>query len=112
MVAELADLLDDFPGPANQTRCFTHVLNLVVKSIIQQFDSPKSNLNKATNELLSLAGNIEIDEGLERREGDEGEDEDDNIGGWIDKHTLMAQEEVEELDASVEPLRLLLTKVR
>ena len=30
MIEELANLLDDFPGPANQTRCFTHVLNLVL----------------------------------------------------------------------------------
>jgi len=108
MIEELANLLDDFPGPANQTRCFTHVLNLVVKSIIQQFDSPKSkndkNINEATNELLSLAGNIEFDE-----EDNEGEDEDDE--GWIDEHTLMTPEELEELDESVEPLRLLLTKV-
>jgi hypothetical protein len=109
MIDELADLLDDFPGPANQTRCFTHVLNLVVKSIIRQFDSPKSktdrNLNEATNELFSLAGNIEFDE------DDEGEDEANNIEGWIDERTLMTQEEVEKLDESVEPLRLLLTKV-
>jgi hypothetical protein len=108
MIEELADLLDDFPGPANQTRCFTHVLNLVVKSIIRQFDSPKSktdkNLNEATNELFSLAGNIEFDE-------DEEEDEADNVEGWIDERTLMTQEEVEKLDESVEPLRLLLTKV-
>src|SRR5258705_11911270 len=113
MIEELADLLDDFPGPANQTRCFTHILNLVVKSIIQQFDSPKSkndkNLNDAANEMLSLADNIEIDE-LEREEGEE-EGEDDNVEGWIDERTLMTQEAVEELDKSVEPLRLLLTKV-
>jgi hypothetical protein len=110
MIDELADLLDDFPGPANQTRCFTHVLNLVVKSIIRQFDSPKSktdkNLNEATNELFSLAGNLEFDE------DDEGEDEADNVEGWIDERTLMTQEEVEKLDESVEPLRLLLMKVK
>src|SRR5260370_16558524 len=98
---EVADLLDEFPGPANQTRCFMHVLNLVVKSIIRQFDSPKSK----TNKLFSLAGNIEFDE------DDEGEAEADNVEGWIDEQTLMTQEEVEKLDESVEPLRLLLTKV-
>ena len=42
MIEELANLLDDFPGPANQTWCFLHIINLVVKSIIQQFDLPKS----------------------------------------------------------------------
>ena len=57
MIEELANLLDDFPGPANQTRCFTHVLNLVVKSIIWQFDAPNSkNKHEATNEMLSLMG--------------------------------------------------------
>ena len=42
MVDELANLIDDFPGPANQTRCFLHILNLVVKSILRQFDLPTS----------------------------------------------------------------------
>jgi hypothetical protein len=101
MIEELANLLDDFPGPANQTRCFTHVLNLVVKSIIRQFDSPNSkNKHEATNEMLS---NIEFD-------GD-GDCEDDNVEGWVDERELMTEEELEELDESVEPLRLLLMKV-
>jgi hypothetical protein len=117
MIAELASLLIDFPGPANQTRCFTHILNLVVKSVIHQFDLPKSKgdkiLDDAAKELLSLAGNIEFEEDeLARRDGKEGEeDEDDNIEGWIDERTLMTDVELEELDESVEPVRLLLTKV-
>jgi hypothetical protein len=117
MIAELANLLDDFPGPANQTRCFTHILNLVVKSVIRQFDLPKSKgdkiLDDAAKELLSLAGNIEFEEDeLARRDEKEGdEDEDDNVEGWIDERTLMTDAELEELDESVEPVRLLLTKV-
>jgi hypothetical protein len=117
MIAELANLLDDFPGPANQTRCFTHILNLVVKSVIRQFDLPKSKgdkiLDDAAKELLSLAGNIEFEEDeLARRDEKEGDvDEDDNVEGWIDERTLMTDAELEELDESVEPVRLLLTKV-
>jgi hypothetical protein len=117
MIAELANLLDDFPGPANQMRCFTHILNLVVKSVIRQFDLPKSKgdkiLDDAAKELLSLAGNIEFEEDeLARRDEKEGdEDEDDNVEGWIDERTLMTDAELEELDESVEPVRLLLTKV-
>ena len=112
MIAELVNLLDNFPGPANQTQCFTHILNLVVKIIIQQFDLPKSKGNKiledAAKELLSLAGNIELTR-RDRKEGEE--DEDDNVEGWIDECTLMTDVELEELDESVEPVRLLLTKV-
>ncbi|KAH7917203.1 hypothetical protein BV22DRAFT_986041, partial [Leucogyrophana mollusca] len=38
MVDALADLLPEFPGCANQTRCFSHTLNLVAKSIISLFN--------------------------------------------------------------------------
>jgi hypothetical protein len=117
MIAELANLLDDFPGPANQTRCFTHILNLVVKSVIQQFDLPKTKgdriLDDAAKELLALAGNIEIEEEeLMRRNGKEGDEgEDDNVEGWIDERLHMTDVELEELDGSVEPVCLVLTKV-
>jgi hypothetical protein len=118
MITELTDLVDDFPGPANQTRCFAHVLNLVVKSIIRQFDLPKKGKNKVldegSEELLSLAGNIDVEEDVLSR--DQGEDgvagEDDNFEGWIDERTLMDEDDVEELEKSVEPVRVLLTKVR
>jgi hypothetical protein len=73
MIEELANLVDDFPGPANQTRCFLHILNLVVKSIIRQFDVPISKKNQenkeddesmdeATKELLKLASEIDLEE--------------------------------------------------
>ena len=39
MIARLASLLPDFDGPPNRVRCFAHVLNLVAKSLIRQFDA-------------------------------------------------------------------------
>jgi hypothetical protein len=123
MFEVLEVLMDDFPGAANQTRCFLHILNLVVKSIIQQFDLPKSKKrsgsdnndvgndgwdnDEATEALLRLAGDIDV-------EGDlmaEGDEEDDNIDGWIDEHGEMTEDELKELSVSVAPVRLLLTKV-
>jgi hypothetical protein len=116
MIAELAQILNNFPGAANQTRCFTHILNLVVKSVMRQFDLPKSKsgkiLDNMAEDLLSLAGNIEFEEEELARDGKEGdEDEDDNVEGWIDECTQMTDIELEELEGSVEPVRLLLTKV-
>ena len=112
------DLIDDFPGPANQTRCFTHVLNLVVKSIIRQFDLPNSRADKnqifdeGTKELSSLAGNIDVEEEEASRDGEDGvAGEEDNVEEWIDECTLLDEEDLEELDKSVEPVRLVLTKV-
>src|SRR5208282_5497461 len=89
MISELAYILDDFPGASNQTRCFAHILNLVLKSILQQFDVPRSQasqrLDEATTELRNLAGNIEEEEVRSRRlNSDENDEDDDNVEGWID----------------------------
>ena len=115
MVVELSNLLPDFPGATNQTCCFLHVLNLVVKSILWQFDVPKMNnevLDDALDELAKLAGNIKQEE-AECREvnSDEGDDDDDNVDGWIDERANMTDEEKEELDEAVQPIHLVLTKV-
>jgi hypothetical protein len=126
MIESLGVLIDDFPGPANQTRCFLHVLNLVVKSILKQFDLPKSKekkkngddngddqendetINQAADELLRLAGDVNIEGELMASD----EEEDDNDEGWIDEREEMTQDELRALSASVAPVRLLLTKVR
>lgn len=115
MIEELAVLLENFPGAANQTRCFLHILNLVVKSIIKQFDLPKAvpnvaPLDEATTELLELAGDLTLEEEQSRDEGEDDE-EDDNEEGWIDERERMPDWEREELDDNVQPVRLLLTKV-
>jgi hypothetical protein len=48
MINHLGVVVDAFPGPPNRTRCFTHILNLVAKCIMKQFDAPKK---KKTGEL-------------------------------------------------------------
>jgi hypothetical protein len=123
MIEELADLIDEFPGPVNQTRCFLHILNLVVKSIIRQFDLPKSKtsndedggdatLATATAELLKLAGDIDLEEQMAGSMGDvEDETDDDDDEGWVDEHEDMTDDELTELVTSVQPVRVLLTKV-
>ena len=117
MIEELTSLLDGFPGPANQTQCFLHILNLIVKSIIWQFDLPKSKetsddgdeddlmLNAATMELLKLTGNIDLGEKMMVSAGD-GDDsvENDDEEGWIDKHNEMTEAELSELVISIQPV--------
>jgi hypothetical protein len=115
MIRELADLIDEFLGPANQTRCFAHILNLVVKSIMHQFDLPNSKSDKIVKdgmkELLSFAGNIQFEEDVLSRDGEPEDSEDDNVEGWIDERTLMDEDELDTLEESVKPVRELLTKV-
>ena len=64
MIEELANLFDIFPGKANQMCCFLHILNLIAKSIIKQFDLLKAAsdafLDETTQELLELAGDLDL----------------------------------------------------
>ena len=111
MIEELANLLDNFPGAANQTRCFTHILNLVVKSILAQFELPKNKAN-IPNEILNMAEELELEDEILAKEGEGGDEEDDdNVEGWIDEREQMSEHQLEELEARVEPIRLLLNKV-
>jgi hypothetical protein len=122
MIENLGELIDDFPGAANQTRCFLHILNLVVKSILKQFDLPKKKktsgkdladetdeiLDQAAEELLRLGDDVDNEGNLMAND----EEDDDNDEGWIDEREEMTEDELKDLSASVAPVRLLLTKVR
>jgi len=115
MIDKLQQLLDDFLGEPNRARCFTHVLNLAVKSIMQQFDVPQVNGNdivdEATKELMKLASDIEGEEAITAQEGSSDENGDDNLEGWIDEWLRMSEEELEELEDEIKPVHLMLTKV-
>lgn len=122
MIAHLATLIDHFPGAANQTRCFTHILNLAAKSILCQFDSKKTtadgnDFGDPTSALEDLARELDlappvIDE-------DENEDEDDEVPGLEgddddeldDGREGMSAEENAELTESLIPVCMMLTKV-
>ena len=70
-------------------------------------------LDAATMELLKLAGDLDLEEEITVSDGD-GDDsvEDDDEEGWIDEHDEMTDAELGELAISVQPVQLLLTKVR
>jgi len=100
------DLLGDFPGESNRTRCFTHILNLVAKSIIKQFNVPKAQadvLNHAAKELAALAVDLDIEEQIAREghsgedEGNSDENEDDSLDGWTDVRAELSDEKREVL---------------
>ena len=73
MIEEMANLLENFLGAANQTQCFLHILNLTAKSILQQFEIPSKKktgdsdndgdetISNAMSKLLALSTEIEDD---------------------------------------------------
>ena len=117
MVDKLSTLLRDFPGEANRTRCFLHIVNLIAKQLLKQFDVPQKDANSALDEaeqqLLELAVGIDIEELVTEAEhgvgfGSEGNDD---IDGWVNKMDELDSDEREELEKSVQPVWLVLVKV-
>lgn len=118
MIKELEKHLPDFPGQANQTRCFAHTINLVAKSLLRQFDVPKkkaaadSDANDSDaigRQILRLADEIEVEEAETEMNEDDGGN--DNVDGWVDEVAALTEEERVELNESVQPVRLVLVKV-
>ena len=100
MIEHLSNTLKDFPGPANQTYCFVHMVNLIVKSILKPFDIRKRKdlqaFNKAAHALAdSVDGQEEaVPDDEENKDEENEEEEDDN-----------------EFNTCLEPIRSMLSKV-
>ena len=123
MIEHLAVLLNTFP---NQTCCFAHILNLVAKSVLRQFEAPKKK---------NYVDGKDVDAGVEVVEGDgddntdnaacesgtvDGDERDDDVDddivdddedGLLDELEELSEEELSRVKASVKPVRDVLTKV-
>lgn len=117
MIDNLVNLLPNFPRPANQCRCFLHIINLVAKTLLKQFEVPKKDinvvLNAADKELLELAARADMEKLVTVAEGglDDGKDN-DNVDGWVNEMELLSGEESERLHQSIQLVRLVLVKVK
>ena len=116
MIEELIDQIGEFPGEANRTRCFNHIVALVAVRVVRQFDVPKKDnmdgTNDAKNELRELAEGSDIEEAVSQTEWEstEGDDEDDVDGvEWQDDETTVLDRET--LNTSLKLGRMLMIKV-
>ena len=110
MIDALKHSLDDYPGDANHAHCFNHVIMLMAKQMMQQFDVAKGGadvaLDKAEKELRDLVAGMDIEEMLMKAKQDENkEDQDDEMEDG------MSPEECEELDVNMHLVRLVLVEV-
>jgi hypothetical protein len=135
MIDSLATIMLDFPGEANRARCLAHIVNLVVKIILRQFDHvSKKKGNKDIPELPRKDNEPEIpgkdnepeipedeDEELvrvldkeekEMDEADEGDDEEsDKLVRDVEKIEEAMEGEIKEVSKMVKPVRQVLFKV-
>jgi len=117
MIDRLGDHIVSFPRSTNRAQCFNHVIALIAKSLICQFDVLKGQadaaLNKAERELIDLAEGIDIEDEMMQGEWEiPGDDDDEENGdGWVDEVAALLIADREELEANVRPIRLVLVKV-
>ncbi len=115
MVTMLAGMVPTFQGDSMRSRCFAHILNLVVKSILHRFERGHGTGSSGDDgddddEVLDL--DTEGDGEEEEEEEEEEEKEDDNVRGWQDEGERMGAAERAALDKGIEPVRSMLGKVR
>ena len=75
-------------------------------------DEDDPMLDAATMELLKLADDINLEEQITVSASDDDlEVTDEEEEGWVDEHDNMTEDDLKELAASMQPVRLLLTTV-
>jgi hypothetical protein len=118
MIDILSELLKEFPGAAHRTRCFAHILNLVAKSVIRQFDVAKGGadgaLSNAEKVLQELADGVDLEDLVvqgEQEVEDDNIEEERNEDGWIDEREELTRMQRNELDEQTRPVKLILVKV-
>jgi hypothetical protein len=118
MVTEMEKLLTAFSS-MNHTQCFAHIINLIAKSLLKQFDIRDDNerdkdLDDDERSLLALAEDIEHEEltTAQEKDDDDGEiEEEDGLEGWVDEVEALSPTEQANLEESVRPVKRALVKV-
>jgi len=105
MIAELEMLLPEFAGSASHTCCFLHIVNLVAKSLIHQFNVKKMTV-EGDHELADLQRELEDEEAnfqgeVAGMDDNEAVEEVNNDEGWVDETEDMTDLEKDELEKSV-----------
>jgi hypothetical protein len=138
MVSSLAKIISQFPGAASRARCTAHIVNLVTKIILRQFDAKKktkgpkkksANTNEenanenANDEAITEQVDDEDDsemtslaEGLDREEQELGDDIDEemseNVADDLEEIEEAMKDEVSEVVKKAKPIQRVLFKVR
>jgi hypothetical protein len=131
MIDSLTTIMSDFAGEANRVRCLAHIVNLVVKIILRQFDvsnkKKKNDIPAGGSDLADENGEPDITsteedidelvrvldkEEKEMDEGDEADDEENpKLVTDIEIIEEAMEEDVREVSKTVKPVRQVLYKV-
>lgn len=122
LIQRLSEEVPSFGGQSVRIHCFTHIVNLVVKSIHSQFDAPKKNgmVSMADEEsdteddeglLIDLADGLIDDMENEVEEVPPEDCDMDNADRWVDERKEMSMAEQKALAKDVMPVQHVVLKV-
>jgi len=120
MVQELAWLTDGFAGLATHTWCFLHVINLVVKSLLRQFDVKRKEGDSMADldaeilhemDLEDLADLMMIEADEDNLDAADAGDGDDSEDGLVDEVAELSEHEHRALERDILPVKFVLAKV-
>jgi hypothetical protein len=121
MCEEIEDNIIDF-SQANRICCFLHIVNLVAKSLLKQFDVSKKHTvddkvddldEELENQLEEFAKDIDIDEAVTQamNNGTGDDDDEDDIDGLVDEMSDRSAEECSKLRSATRLVMLVLVKL-
>jgi hypothetical protein len=107
MIDELRNLIPGFPGAKNRTRCFAHIINLVVKRILILFDNDSDDAVANTEKRLQEM-NIDINfEDLDSSDNDSPISV--SVGEELEE--ICDQDDFEAVREAILPVRAVIAKV-
>ena len=123
MIESLTKVISHFPGAANCACCTAHIVNLVSKIILWQFDARKKTIGaKKTSEIANDKAETDdeddftsLAEDLDREEQEAADDEDEdiskNLAADLENIEEVMKEEIVEVAKKVKPIQCVLFKV-
>jgi hypothetical protein len=117
MIEEIDDRIEDY-SQVNHVQCFLHVVNLVAKSLLNQFEPrkmktvPDGQETEVEKEIARLVDGLEAEAERSRVvAGDESDGDDDDSNGIMDAKDVVGEAEREQFHAIIRPVQLILAKV-
>lgn len=124
MIEEMEEMIASFRGGRARSRCFCHIINLVAKMVLRQFEPPKRKKKKGThqpedeegseppdelseweNELREMMDDLDFDEEDETAPGA------DDLDGFYDVRNDLDAANRATLEVEVRPVKMMLLKV-
>ena len=104
MVACMVQLLPTFAGKASRTQCFLHIVNLVAKTLMRQFDMQPNGGAHEADEIREQIREPEKDAELDDMD-DVNQLDDQNNEGWVDEMEELTQAQQDNVIKGIQPIR-------